>query len=100
MIFQPSGGTGSGEGLTVYNGTVSGRYPKTFETPVKLVFVSSYNSDTTIWYIILPGKEEAVYGVLGETWPPERLDYVRLSGDGKTLSCTGTSRSYLYYAIS
>ena len=97
MIFQPGVG-GSGGGLTVYNGTISSRYPKTFETPVKLVFVS-YNNDITIWYIILPGKEEGVYGVLGETWPPELMDYVSLSGDGRTLSCTGTSRSYLYLAL-
>lgn len=99
MIFQPSGGAGGGGGLTVYNGTVSGRYPKIFETPVKFVFVSYYDSNITFWYIILPGKEEAVYGVSSETWPPERLDSVRLSGDGKTLSCTGISRSYLYYAL-
>ena len=98
MIFQPIGGAGSGEGLTGYTGTISNGYPKTFETPAKFVFASYGDSDIPIWYIILPGKEEAIYGIFDETWPPEQLDYVRLSGDGKTLSCDG-SRTYLYYAI-
>lgn len=96
MIFQPIGGAGSGEGLTVYSGTIYNAIPETFETPVKLVFVSC-NSDVPLWFIILPGESQYIY-VAGDTWPPTRLSDVALSANGKTLS-TRSRETFLYYAI-
>lgn len=96
MIFQPSGGSGSGEGLTVYAGSLFNATPKTFETPVKLVFVS-HNSDVPLWFIILPGESQHIY-VAGDTWPPTTWISVELSANGKTLS-TRSRETFLYYAI-
>ena len=103
MIFQPSGGAGSGEGLTVYKGVLSNADPNvTFETPVKLVF-ASYSSnydDIPLWSIISRGESKEIYGLVTDTWPPEYQSYLSLSNDGKTLSTSsGINKYYLYYAI-
>ena len=99
MIFQPSGGAGSGEGLTVYKGNLSNINPNvTFKTPVKLVFISYRYSDFPLWSIVSRGESQYTYGVDNGTWPPEQLDFASLSADGKTLSIQGKNY-YLYYAI-
>ena len=105
MIFQPGSG-GSGGGLKVYSGTIVGSYLKpgsvSFETPVKLVFVTfKGNIDGVPAYqIILPGEEENIPIYDSEGEPPVTVDtyYVSLSNDGKTLTCSNTG-AYLYYAL-
>ena len=99
MIFQPSGGVGSGEGLTVYSGYLSSvNKTVTFETPVKLVFVSHY-TNIPLWFVFAPGERQTIYSTdTGGTWPPTRLNDVSLSANGKTLS-SRDSYTYLYYAI-
>ena len=99
MIFQPSGGVGSGEGLTVYSGSLSSvNKTVTFETPVKLDFVSHY-TDILLWFVFAPGERQNIYSTdTGGTWPPTRLGDVTLSANGKTLS-SKSSYTYLYYAI-
>ena len=96
MIFQPNGGAGGGGGLTLYSGNFSNS--ETFKTPVKLVFVS-YNSNVPLWFIILPRESKDVYGIANDTWPPERLGFVSLSANGKTLSTSSSYANFLYYAI-
>lgn len=100
MIFQPSGGAGSGGGLTVYKGNLLNTIQSvTFGTPVKLAFVSyrsNYNG-IPLWFIISRGEGKEIYS-LWDTWPPKYQGYVSLSNDGKTLS-NQSRETYLYYAI-
>ena len=100
MIFQPSGGAGGGEGLTVYSGSLSrANKTVTFETPVKLVFVSHY-TDIPLWFVFAPGESQNIYSTdTGDTWPPARLGDVSLSANGKTLSIRSDRYTYLYYAL-
>lgn len=101
MIFQPSGGAGGGEGLTVYIGNLSvANQSVTFETPVKLVFASYGRNyeDIPLWSIISRGESKEMYGTENDTWPPEYQGSLSLSADGKTLSHQ-SRKTYLYYAI-
>lgn len=99
MIFQPSGGVGSGEGLTVYSGSLSSvNKTVTFETPVKLVFVSHY-TDIPLWFVFAPGERQKIYSTdTGGAWPPTNIGEASLSANGKTLSIR-SGYTYLYYAI-
>ena len=102
MIFQPGAG-GSGGGLEVYSGKIVGSNPNvSFETPVKLVFVTFNGNidDVPVYQIILPGEQKNIplYNSKGEPPVTENMYYVSLSNDGRTLMCS-TTGAYSYCAL-